>query len=111
MPVVATIFLGVPFCAGQSPAQHITDTNAVSWWIYTGDHTISDHWGVFTEIQARRAHFLAIWQQLVIGTPPHIGSVLMSRSQPGTFGHAQAVTEIFPRLNRTWRTEPTNNWY
>lgn len=52
------------FCAGQSPTQHFTETNATSWWIYTGDHPITGPWGVFTEIQARRANFLAIWQQL-----------------------------------------------
>jgi len=68
MPVVATIFLGVPFCAGQSPAQHITDTNAVSWLMYAGHHPTAAHWGVFTYIHAGRAHFLTVWQQLVIRT-------------------------------------------
>jgi uncharacterized protein DUF2490 len=47
---------------GQSP--RFAETNATSWWIYSGDHPISGHWGVFTEVQARRADFLAIWQQL-----------------------------------------------
>ncbi len=110
MPVVATIF-GARFCAGQSPNQHIVDTNATSWWIYTGDHPIAGNWGIFTEIQARRANLLAIWQELVIRKPPRIGSVRMSRSRPDTFGHIRAVTETFQRLNHTWSTGPTNNWF
>jgi hypothetical protein len=47
-------------------AQHITETNATSWWIYSGDHPLHGPWGVFTEVQARRANFLSIWQQLQI---------------------------------------------
>jgi hypothetical protein len=62
---VAAIFcMFATLSLAQSPTSRITETNATSWWIYSGDHSISGHWGVFTEVQARRANFLAIWQQL-----------------------------------------------
>jgi hypothetical protein len=52
------------FCHGQATPAHITETNATSWWIYSGDHRIAGPWGIFTEVQVRRADFLDIWQQL-----------------------------------------------
>jgi hypothetical protein len=58
------MFLVAPLCLAQSTPAHVTETNAVSWWVYSGDHRISGPWGIFTEVQARRANFLAIWQQL-----------------------------------------------
>jgi hypothetical protein len=60
------VLLASSLCNAQSSGPRVVETNATSWWVYTGDHPISKHWGVFTEIQARRADFLNIWQQLQI---------------------------------------------
>lgn len=41
----------------------IRDVNINSWWVVSGDYAVHGKWGVFTDVQARRSNFAAIWQQ------------------------------------------------
>lgn len=49
-------------------AQTIGDKNAHVWFMYFGDHTISNHWGIHLEGQVRRADTGLTWQQLLLRT-------------------------------------------
>ncbi len=58
--VLAAIF--VPLAGAQT----IQDTNAHAWFMYFGDHPISDKWGIHLEGQIRRADTVLTWQQLLL---------------------------------------------
>jgi hypothetical protein len=47
-------------------AQGLQDTNVNAWFMYFGDHPVSDRFGVHLEGQARRADAGLTWQQLLI---------------------------------------------
>ena len=44
-------------------AQRLSDHNAIGWYVYNGDHKISQKWEVHTEYQWRRVDLIRIWQQ------------------------------------------------
>jgi Protein of unknown function (DUF2490) len=45
------------------------DTQPLSWWCYFGTYRLTDKWGVWTELQLRRADFVNEWQQVL----PRVG--------------------------------------
>jgi hypothetical protein len=45
---------------------HERDTNALSWFVYNGDHNIQGRWGIHAELQLRRAAVLLRPQQLLV---------------------------------------------
>lgn len=55
------------FLAGQAsiPAQTLDDHNAHAWFMYFGDHPVSDRWGIHLEAQARRSNIAGTWQQFM----------------------------------------------
>ncbi|WP_187262461.1 DUF2490 domain-containing protein [Pontibacter beigongshangensis] len=66
------VLLGVPglFLPFSAAAQseRIKDYNSNGWYMYFGDHKISEKWGAHTEIQLRRHNILKDPQQLLIRT-------------------------------------------
>lgn len=50
----------------QTPQYRVTDTNHHAWYMYFGDHKLTDHWGLHTEAQFRRASLLSKPQQLLL---------------------------------------------
>ncbi|GHA78053.1 DUF2490 domain-containing protein [Pontibacter akesuensis] len=52
--------------SAQQP--RIKDYNNNGWYMYFGDHKLSDRWGVHTEVQLRRHNIIADPQQLLIRT-------------------------------------------
>lgn len=48
------------------PAQKIQDLNSHGWFMYFGDHPVSDRWGLHLEGQWRRADGITQWQQLLL---------------------------------------------
>lgn len=58
------------FLAHSAAAQNerIKDYNTNGWYMYFGDHKISEKWGAHTEIQLRRHNILKDPQQLLIRT-------------------------------------------
>ncbi|MBC5995051.1 DUF2490 domain-containing protein [Pontibacter cellulosilyticus] len=52
--------------AAQS--ERIKDFNQNGWYMYFGDHSLTDKWGVHTELQIRRYNLLKDPQQLLIRT-------------------------------------------
>ncbi|GAB3881071.1 DUF2490 domain-containing protein [Spirosoma agri] len=60
--ILTVLFFLIVFTAnGQSP--RLRDTNALAWFVYTGDHQISQKWAVHTEYQWRRVGGLGSAQQ------------------------------------------------
>jgi len=47
-------------------AQTTQDTNVHAWFMYFGDHPLSDKWGIHLEGQIRRANTVLTWQQLLL---------------------------------------------
>ena len=47
-------------------AQIVADHNSHAWFMYFGDHPVSERWGVHLEGQVRRAELGASWQQLLL---------------------------------------------
>jgi Protein of unknown function (DUF2490) len=56
-------FLLVILGAGRLLAQSQTDTQQNIWYMYFGNHRISDRWGIHSEYQWRRENFGQTWQQ------------------------------------------------
>jgi hypothetical protein len=52
----------IPFTGAQT----IQDTNAHAWFMYFGDHPVSDRWGIHLEGQIRRSNMVLTWQQLLL---------------------------------------------
>jgi hypothetical protein len=59
----ATLVMMIPFVAS---AQTIQDNNLHAWFMYFGDHPLSDRWSIHLESQVRRANAGLTWQQLLI---------------------------------------------
>ncbi|WP_028980417.1 DUF2490 domain-containing protein [Sporocytophaga myxococcoides] len=58
------VFLILSFCLFKAKAQErIKDYNNVGWYSYFGDHKLSKKFGLHTEYQWRRTHFISTWQQ------------------------------------------------
>ncbi|MEJ8801545.1 DUF2490 domain-containing protein [Pontibacter sp. H249] len=49
-------------------SERIKDFNQNGWYMYFGDHALSDKWGLHTELQIRRYNYLSDPQQLLIRT-------------------------------------------
>ncbi len=47
-------------------AQKKTDNQFNSWWSYSGNHTLSDKWGVHSLVSVRRNDFVQNWQQSLV---------------------------------------------
>jgi hypothetical protein len=47
-------------------AQTVQDSNVHAWFMYFGDHPVSEKWGLHLESQFRRANAGLTWQQLLI---------------------------------------------
>src|SRR5438045_1075026 len=53
-------------CATLS-AQRLQDNNAHSWWVYYGEHQLTDsRWSLLSEVQVRRTDLASSWQQLLL---------------------------------------------
>ena len=50
------------FASGQTLVHHFLN----GWFVYTGDHAVSNRWGVHMETQVRRTNFITGWQQLLL---------------------------------------------
>lgn len=50
--------------AGSAYGQdRMKDKNAIGWYVYEGDHRLSNRWEFHTEYQWRRVEFIRSWQQ------------------------------------------------
>ncbi|MFL6463453.1 MAG: DUF2490 domain-containing protein [Bryobacteraceae bacterium] len=61
-----TLWVLAAAIAPLASAQTVQDTNAHAWFMYFGDHPVSDKWGIHLEGQARRANTGLTWQQLLL---------------------------------------------
>ncbi|MGM9511425.1 DUF2490 domain-containing protein [Larkinella sp. GY13] len=43
--------------------KRIIDRNPIGWFVYTGDHKLSEKWSLHTEYQWRRIQYVRTWQQ------------------------------------------------
>lgn len=50
----------------QAQSGRITQTNAVGWYIYQGDHPIAGRWGVHIEGQIRRNNVITEWERILL---------------------------------------------
>ncbi|MCZ8020763.1 MAG: DUF2490 domain-containing protein [Cyclobacteriaceae bacterium] len=80
-----------------------------SWWMYFGNHRITNTWSVHTEYQFRRADFAASWQQSLtrIGIDYRIHDNIILTAGYGfirTFPYGeQPIAETFDE-HRIWQT-------
>lgn len=58
--IIASLLFGV---LNLATAQKEIDTQFGSWWMYFGNHKVSEKLSIHTEYQFRRADFTANWQQ------------------------------------------------
>ena len=72
MNIKKSIFLLISICIyssssyAQSPRQYTTNYNG--WLVYTGNHKLSDKWGIHLEAQWRRSNVILDNQQLLLRT-------------------------------------------
>ena len=52
----------------KAQTERIKDYNQNGWYMYFGDHKVSEKWGLHTELQIRRHNYLKDPQQLLIRT-------------------------------------------
>ncbi len=63
--VALAILIQCASCFAQTTGSRVRDTNVNSWWVYQGDHSLGKtDFGVFVQVQARRANAGATWQQM-----------------------------------------------
>lgn len=86
--------LGLIACSdlAQAQAERLEDVNALSWYTYSGDHAISDRWGLHIEGQLRRSNFITQTQQVLLR--PAVNFELTS-SIRATAGYAFVRTSPF----------------
>ena len=48
---------------GFSQSNRVIDRNAIGWYVYNGNHQLSNRWQLHTEYQWRRVEFIRSWQQ------------------------------------------------
>ncbi|MBD2754103.1 DUF2490 domain-containing protein [Spirosoma validum] len=58
--LVFLIFLSTTVFGQQN---RIIDRNAIGWYVYNGDHKLSERWALHTEYQWRRVELIRSWQQ------------------------------------------------
>ena len=73
---ILTLFVCVSFSAFAQPE---IDDQFNSWYMYFGNHRITDRWGVHTEYQFRRHGIMEKWQQSLmrVGVDHHFNKNLM----------------------------------
>jgi hypothetical protein len=59
MSVLCGLLTGLAF--GQT--KRIADKNQLGWYVYEGDHPVSEKWTIHTEYQWRRVKYVKNWQQ------------------------------------------------
>ena len=60
------ILIGAVLCASHSFAQKEISPQNHAWVMYFGNHKLSEHWGIHTEYQWRRADIFNDWQQSLL---------------------------------------------
>jgi len=60
------ILLSIVFCVTHSFSQKEISPQNHAWVMYFGNHKISEHWGIHTEYQWRRADVFNDWQQSLL---------------------------------------------
>ncbi len=60
-------------------AQYVVDDQFNSWYMYFGNHRITDRWGIHTEYQFRRHGIMEKWQQSLmrVGVDYHVKNDMM----------------------------------
>ena len=67
--IALLILIGITKSVAQvATPPHLYANNTNAWFMYFGDHKLSDKWGIHLEAQARRADLVANWQQLLLRT-------------------------------------------
>ena len=66
MRFAGLLFLGLVGAAGLRAQDRVVDQNVNAWFMYFGDHPVSDRWGVHLEGQYRRHDVVSDWQQLLL---------------------------------------------
>lgn len=61
--IILSLFLCLITELAFSQTSRIADKNQLGWYVYEGDHPISEKWQVHTEYQWRRVEFIKSWQQ------------------------------------------------
>lgn len=65
--IITILCIGLQICVfAQSPRIHTQNANG--WYMYNGDHNVSDRWGVHLEAQWRAHDIIAGKQQLLLRT-------------------------------------------
>lgn len=60
---ILAVTLSLVVSQGFGQRNRVLDRNALGWYVYTGDHKLSERWAVHTEYQWRRIDFIRTWQQ------------------------------------------------
>lgn len=63
MSIRFLIFLLLISSVGFGQQNRLIDRNAIGWYVYNGDHKLSERWALHTEYQWRRVAFIRSWQQ------------------------------------------------
>jgi hypothetical protein len=66
MRILAGPCLAVLLASSLPAQERVVDTNANAWFMYFGDHPVSEKWGVHLEGQYRRHDVVSNWQQLLL---------------------------------------------
>jgi Protein of unknown function (DUF2490) len=100
----------VLFCAAFTPlfAQTISDNNAHAWFMYFGDHPVSDRWGIHLEGQARRSTYVNSWQQYLLR--PGV-NYKFTPNIMGTVGYAFAYSYPYGDFPSTRRGFPEHRYF
>ncbi len=66
--LVFCVLFSTQALAQTTPPLHLYANNTNAWFMYFGDHKLSDKWGIHLEAQIRRSDFVTNWQQLLLRT-------------------------------------------
>lgn len=88
-----TIFIAVCFFfhSLSLSAQRVHTSNTNAWFMYTGNHALSKHWGLHLEAQLRRSDFVSTGQQLLLR-----GGVNYYLSPQATLTAGYCFVETYP---------------
>ena len=89
-------------------SQTISDNNFHAWFMYFGDHPVSERWGIHLEGQARRATYSTSWQQYLLR--PGV-NYLFTPNIMGTVGYAFAYSYPYGDYPSTKRSFPEHRFY
>ena len=57
--------MAVTTLPASGQARHVSDTDANGWYVYNGDHRLTNQWGAHTEFQWRRHNIITDPQQIL----------------------------------------------